>query len=30
MKEELKVGNYWGKGQYRKKILDIKNCLMDG
>jgi len=24
MKEELKIGDYWGKGQYRKKILDIK------
>ncbi len=24
MKEELKIGNYWGKGKYRKKILDIK------
>jgi hypothetical protein len=24
MKEELKIGDYWGKGKYRKKILDIK------
>ena len=24
MKEELKIGDYWGKGKYCKKILDIK------